>query len=206
VKSIHRSAVHPTLFLNFADDSRYQVMVRGYDPVHPGVRKRLELDSFLDPLLKPGSTTPLGYKITDCAIIRLRDKAFERRATPTSERTSFSSSSSEGSTLVTPLESPHLKWEQNHMSLALKFEDVDGWHCISASMQEVDEGLCESILEDSVSYSPSTEVFRSYEDVYLKRLPENIFTPATRARKNSMPPFLHKRSDSAWSFGSVEAC
>ena len=32
---IQRSSKHPSIQLHFADDTAYQILVDGYDPVHP---------------------------------------------------------------------------------------------------------------------------------------------------------------------------
>lgn len=181
LSSIYRSPDHPTLFFHFKDGSAYQVLVAGYDPTSHrpspststssgfgSIQKKLELDPFLESLAQPGQTTVINLKIVHSALIRLADKAFERRSsvsnaappsphkltrTFTSSSSTSSGSQGRGDTddgdetergARTPPTPPptysEQKWNQHHMSLALKFEGVEGWHCISASMQSRSNG------------------------------------------------------------------
>jgi hypothetical protein len=275
--SIYRSSDHPTLFFHFDDGSAYQVLVAGYDPIahsptspissssssqlHGGgggfgpgtIQKKLELDPFLESVTQAGQTTLLELKITHSALIRLADKAFERRSSVShvstqspvppspaeSNRlartfTSSSATSSEDNDRTDRMEVDQLteepeaetetetemektlpplppltptyseqRWNQHHMSLALKFEGVDGWHCISASMQSrpspssMSSSTCStptltkpkwtfptaaannasSTMSSPTFLSPPPdthgEVFRSYEDVYVNRVQTN---------------------------------
>ncbi|KAI0305763.1 hypothetical protein B0F90DRAFT_1924125 [Multifurca ochricompacta] len=54
---IRRSPTHPAVTLHFADHTTYQVRVDGYDPIHRGIPKELEMNSVLTPLFKPPADT-----------------------------------------------------------------------------------------------------------------------------------------------------
>lgn len=155
---IRRSAKHPTLTLDFSDKSTFQVLVDGYDPVHRGVPKGLEMDPSLDHIFNPpNGELRVNLVVADCALITLTDKAFEQKG-PLPNATGLGK---------------ELQWDQNHLGVAFKFADQERdsslarWHCVWAKMEEHDEALggC---------------VFRSYDDVYLERLQRRQDTgPAT---------------------------
>jgi hypothetical protein len=71
---VRQSANHPNLTLDFADKTSYQIRVDGYDPVHRGVPKELEVSPSLHDILSPGDIGRLT--ITNCAMVKMTDKAF----------------------------------------------------------------------------------------------------------------------------------
>ncbi|KAF8210484.1 hypothetical protein K438DRAFT_1809779 [Mycena galopus ATCC 62051] len=100
-------------------------MVDGYDPVHKGVPKELEMDPSLHDLFANDGAVDLT--VTDCALITLSDKAFAR---PTNDQ-----------------------WDQNHLGVAFKFAGASasdaggtGWHCVWAILQDHDEATGECVF------------------------------------------------------------
>lgn len=134
---IRRSPHHPTLTLDFADNTTFQVLVDGYDPVHRGIPKTLEMNSSLDPIFNPPEgQASVDLVVSDCASIKLTDKAFERRNTEN-------------------------RWDQNHLGIAFKFGDEKRWHCVWATLSEYDEkmGSCtfrsyDDVYLDRLNRSP----------------------------------------------------
>jgi hypothetical protein len=158
LKKVRRSSTHPVLTLDFADNTTFQILVDGYDPIHKGVPKELEMDPVLDSIFANDSTVDLP--IVDCALITLSDKAFQRKQ---NDRSPIAASPS-GAGLH--------QWDQNHLGVAFKFAGDPKWHCVWACMQEYDEGSC---------------VFRSYDDVYLDKLQRSPRKSVkTHTRKRSM--------------------
>ncbi|KAJ7163591.1 hypothetical protein C8R43DRAFT_1086406 [Mycena crocata] len=126
LKSVRRSEKHPSLTLAFADGTRVQIMVDGYDPVHKGVPKELEMDpSLIDLFASAGDAVNLT--VADCALITLSDKAFAVRE------------GSEGD-----------QWDQHHLGVAFKFAEgganASGWHCVWAILQDHDEATGECVF------------------------------------------------------------
>ncbi|KAJ6594148.1 hypothetical protein B0H19DRAFT_1246849 [Mycena capillaripes] len=123
LKSVRRSEKHPSLTLAFADGTRVQIMVDGYDPVHKGLPKELEMDpSFNDLFAGEGA---VDLTVTDCALITLSDKAFATRDND--------------------------QWDQNHLGVAFKFAGgrsggSGAWHCVWAILQDHDEATGECIF------------------------------------------------------------
>lgn len=76
------------------------------------------MDSSLDHILSATESrqSPMDLLISDCALVRLTDKAFQR----------------------TQRED---KWDQNHLGLAFKFAGDPAWHCVWATMVEYDEDV-----------------------------------------------------------------
>ncbi|TFK54194.1 hypothetical protein OE88DRAFT_1675676 [Heliocybe sulcata] len=166
--TIRRSPSHPALTLHFSDNTSFQILVDGYDPVHKGVPKELEMDDGFVGVLEActakserqrgrsasGGKLAKGKLITACALIRMTDKAFERQKIQDED-------------VAWPRLAPSFgresKWDQNHLGLAFKFAPSEGddmpsrWHCVWATLAEYDEfvGTC---------------TFRSYDDVYLNKL------------------------------------
>jgi hypothetical protein len=92
------------LTLDFADNTTFQILVDGYDPVHRGIPKELETDSFLDPLLRsPNAQLLAGLTIVDCALITMTDKAFSHEERDEKQWEE--------------------QWDQNHLAVALKFSE-----------------------------------------------------------------------------------
>ncbi|EIN11849.1 hypothetical protein PUNSTDRAFT_99128 [Punctularia strigosozonata HHB-11173 SS5] len=143
---VRRSPNHPNLTLDFADKTSYQIRVDGYDPVHRGVPKELEVSPSLHDILTPGDIGRLT--ITNCAMITMTDKAFrldKGKQRDGARREEFED-----------------RWDQNHLGIAFKFEEenrdgVPRWHSVWATLVEHDQEL-------------GTCVFRSYDDVYIDRL------------------------------------
>jgi hypothetical protein len=112
---IRRSPAHPAVTLHFADRSSYQIRIDGYDPVHRGIPKELEMNSVLVPLFKPpGGQIDVHFTVTHARMVELKDTAYERSHTAES------------------------RWNVGHIALALKFAEVPGWHCVWATMAEYD--------------------------------------------------------------------
>ena len=112
---IRRSLTHPAVTLHFADNTIYQVRVDGYDPVHRGIPKELEMNSVLVPLFKPpGGQISVHLTITHARFVQLKDTAYEWSETRES------------------------RWNVEHLALALKFAEEPGWHCVWATMAEYD--------------------------------------------------------------------
>ncbi|KAJ6499112.1 hypothetical protein C8R45DRAFT_981140 [Mycena sanguinolenta] len=125
LKSVHRSEKHPSITLGFNDNTRVQIMVDGYDPVHKGVPKELEMDPSLSDLFANDGAVDLT--VTDCALITLSDKAFAR---PTNDQ-----------------------WDQKHLGIAFKFagesaSEAGGssWHCVWAILQDHDATTGECVF------------------------------------------------------------
>ncbi|OCB86871.1 hypothetical protein A7U60_g6044 [Sanghuangporus baumii] len=124
---IRRSPDHPTVTLSFADGTTYQILVDGYDPRNTSGRKPessstsrsciLEMDEVLLRMLEVPGRHVVDREITDCAHIRLADKAYERREWEQS-------------------------WTQSHVAVAFKFAGESRWHCIWAMRAEYDERGC----------------------------------------------------------------
>ncbi|KAJ7079108.1 hypothetical protein B0H15DRAFT_521702 [Mycena belliarum] len=166
LKSVRRSDKHPSLTLVFADGTRVQVMVDGYDPVHKGVPKALEMDPSLAGLFAgagAGADAPVGLTVADCALITLSDKAFAR----------------------TDRSPDRDAWDQHHLGVAFKFAAADSraegalaegsWHCVWAILQDHDAATGEC-------------VFRTYDDVYLEHLQRS--PRKARHRKKSGPSYV----------------
>ena len=112
---VRRSPVHPAVTLDFADKTTFQIRVDGYDPVHRGIPKELEVNSLLDTLFKPpGGQINVRLTIANCRFVQLKDIAHERKDTTES------------------------RWNVEHLALAIKFEEEAGWHCVWATMAEYD--------------------------------------------------------------------
>ncbi|KAI9442215.1 hypothetical protein H4582DRAFT_1264256 [Lactarius indigo] len=112
---IRRSPTHPAVTLHFADNTIYQVRVDGYDPVHRGIPKELEMNSVLVPLFKPpGGQISVHLTVIHARLVKLKDTAHEWSETIDS------------------------RWNVEHLALALKFAEVPGWHCVWATMAEYD--------------------------------------------------------------------
>jgi len=88
--------------------------VDGYDPTHPGVPKELELDPLFEQMLAE-DRGPLNLRVTDCTLIKLSDKAFQRDSAASKPN----------------------QWNQAHLGVAFKFEEKSPrWRCVWAMMEE----------------------------------------------------------------------
>ncbi|KAL4080322.1 hypothetical protein V8B97DRAFT_735122 [Scleroderma yunnanense] len=115
---ISRSQKHPCMQLHFADDTSYQILVDGYDPVHRGVPKALEMDPILESLLDAADgQAKLDRTIDHCALVTLTDKAFEAK------------------------QREH-RWDQNHTGVAFRFSEDQVWHCVWATLSDHENGMC----------------------------------------------------------------
>lgn len=120
LRRARQSSTHPTITLDFADHTTVQVLVDGYDPVHRGIPKQLEMDDGLDAILSANKS--LNLEVIDCAFVTLQDVAFDCKYTRYSSKA--------------------VSWEQKHLGLALKFSEKNPrWHCIWACMEERHEKL-----------------------------------------------------------------
>lgn len=134
---VHRSPTHPNITLDFADNTSYQILVDGYSPRYRGVPKTLETDAALQPLFDP----PQGHAsvdllVTDCTIIRMSDRAFERK-------------------------DGEQRWDQDHSAVAFKFGGENRWHCVWATLEEFDGQLCTFRSFDDVYLEPLVRTPRS---------------------------------------------
>ena len=112
---IRRSPTHPAVTLHFADNTTYQIRVDGYDPVHRGIPKELEMNSVLLPLFKPpGGQIDVHLTVTHARMVELKDTAHQWSDTTQS------------------------RWNVEHVAFALKFAEEPGWHCVWATMAEYD--------------------------------------------------------------------
>lgn len=112
---IRRSPTHPAVTLHFADKTVYQVRVDGYDPLHRGIPKELEMNSVLLPLFRPpGGQIDVHLTVIHARLVQLKDTAHEWSETAES------------------------RWNVEHAALALKFAEEPGWHCVWATMAEYD--------------------------------------------------------------------
>ncbi|KAF9070125.1 hypothetical protein BDP27DRAFT_1392094 [Rhodocollybia butyracea] len=120
---ISLSTVHPTLTLDFHDNTSAQILVDGYSPRWKGVPKQLEMDEAFRTLATSGTVGMETLEIVDCAIIKLCDKAFQRKQKHDHEP---------------------VRWDQEHAGVAFKFSDQQNprWHCIWATLVEYDESEC----------------------------------------------------------------
>ncbi|KAI6046034.1 hypothetical protein EDC04DRAFT_1865101 [Pisolithus marmoratus] len=115
---ISRSPKHPCMQLRFADGTVYQILVDGYDPVHRGLPKALEMDPILDSLLGAADgPVELERMIDQCVLVTLTDKAFESRQR-------------------------EQRWDQSHVGVAFKFREEQVWHCVWAMLTDHENGTC----------------------------------------------------------------
>ncbi|KAF8135679.1 hypothetical protein EV363DRAFT_1321294 [Boletus edulis] len=115
---IHRSSTHPSMQLHFSDHTTYRILVDGYDPVHRGLPKELEMNPILASLLDAADgQLNLAYTIEDCVLITLTDKAFDAKQKAQ-------------------------RWDQNHTGVAFKFREDRSWHCVWATLTDHEGGQC----------------------------------------------------------------
>ncbi|KAI0930284.1 hypothetical protein AcV5_007041 [Taiwanofungus camphoratus] len=115
LKRVRRSPNHPNVTLHFADDTAFQILVDGYDPVHRGIPKQIEVDPDLEPLFNhQGREAEVNLTICNAAVVTLADKAFE-------------------------LGKKESRWDQRHSGIALKFKEENRWHCVWATLAEYDD-------------------------------------------------------------------
>lgn len=122
--SVRKSPIHPSLTLEFADHTAFQLLVDGYNP-HPafrGVPKALEMNAASDWIFDPpGGHLSTNLTIRDCAFVILSDRAFD--------------SKQKGVT-----------WDEIHRGIAFKFSGEQGWHCVWATRAEHDEEYGECVF------------------------------------------------------------
>ncbi|KAJ7496016.1 hypothetical protein B0H11DRAFT_880855 [Mycena galericulata] len=103
-----------------------QICVDGYDPVHRGLPKALEMDPALSDLF--AAEGGRGLRVADCALITLEDKAFAIKPNDAA---------------------PEDRWDQRHLGVAFKFDTSgvgDGWHCVWAILQDHDAATGECVF------------------------------------------------------------
>ncbi|KAJ4476964.1 hypothetical protein C8J55DRAFT_516254 [Lentinula edodes] len=116
---ISRSSVHPSLTLDFDDHTSAQVLVDGYSPRWKGIPKALEMDEAFQRLTSTGFVGLDTLEIVDCAMIKLCDKAFQRKQNDDHNST---------------------MWDQEHAAIAFKFSGENPhWHCVWAVLAEYNE-------------------------------------------------------------------
>ncbi|KAJ3791112.1 hypothetical protein GGU10DRAFT_338762 [Lentinula aff. detonsa] len=142
---ISRSAAHPSLTLDFDDQTTAQVLVDGYSPRWKGVPKELEMDEAFQRLTNTRSVGLDTLEIVDCAIIKLCDRAFQRKQND-----------------------DHVRWDQEHAAVAFKFSGENSqWHCVWATLAEHDEhNICtfrsfEDVFLDYVQRSPRKKSWKN---------------------------------------------
>ncbi|KAH0827538.1 hypothetical protein J3R83DRAFT_4257 [Lanmaoa asiatica] len=115
---IRRSSRHPSMQLCFSDDTTYQILVDGYDPIHRGLPKDLEMDPTLASLLDAADgSLDVAFTIENCVLITLTDKAFDSKQR-------------------------EQRWDQNHTGVAFKFCEDRSWHCVWATLTDHENGQC----------------------------------------------------------------
>ncbi|KAH7904175.1 hypothetical protein BJ138DRAFT_1107053 [Hygrophoropsis aurantiaca] len=137
----------------------YQVRVDGYDPVHRGIPKALEMDPALHALLHTHSPSLphanatsclVNRTIADCALITLTDKAFSTRADKafstltdkafsTRADKAFSARADKAFSTLTDTQEREHTWDQNHTAFVVRFADHNGrgpWHSVWATLTE----------------------------------------------------------------------
>ena len=68
----------PAVILHFADNTTYQIRVNGYDLVHWGIPKELEMNLVLLPLFKPpGGQINVHLMVTHAHTVELKDTAYQ---------------------------------------------------------------------------------------------------------------------------------
>ena len=114
LKHVRQSSNHPTITLHFSDNTVFRVLVVGYDPVHRGVPKHIEMDPDLEALLLLTDTErDVELTVSNAVMITLADIAYQVGDRET-------------------------RWNQNHSGLALRFREDSAWHCIWATLTEYD--------------------------------------------------------------------
>lgn len=123
------------MLLRFADKTSIQILVDGYDPVHRGLPKTLEMDPILESLLDAADgQLDLDRTIHHCALVTLTDKAFEAGQ-------------------------KEQRWDQNHIGVAFKFSEDQVWHCVWATLTDYKHGACifrsyDDVYLDQLQRSP----------------------------------------------------
>ncbi|KDQ53452.1 hypothetical protein JAAARDRAFT_39136 [Jaapia argillacea MUCL 33604] len=176
---VRRSPTHPALTLDFSDNTTFQILVDGYDPIHKGIPKDLEMDEGLASVIRDcvnsddgyGGRLPRELTIVDCTFVKLTDKAFKRSEPEDGEIDAIFG-------VGVGKES---RWNQNHLAIALKFSSDEGqppprWHCVWATLADYDSdiGLC---------------TFRSYDDVYLNELQRSPQKRKPKKKKSRMDEY-----------------
>lgn len=166
LKRARRSTTHPAVTLDFSDATSFQILVDGYDPVHRGIPKELEMDATLDEILS--SPEQMELQVLDCALVTLSDKAFARKHDHDPEE---------------------LQWDQKHLGVAFKFAvENPKWHCVWAAMEEHDEnqGTCVFRSYDDVYleklHRPSKKHIRSSSWIHRRKGSVNCMRPFLQPR------------------------
>ncbi|GLB37629.1 hypothetical protein LshimejAT787_0406800 [Lyophyllum shimeji] len=114
LRRVRRSSRHPSVTLEFSDNTSFQILVDGYDPMYPGVPKELEIDYELRAL--SNSDAPFDLPVIGCTLITLLDKAFERKLDD---------------------DARELRWDQKHLGIAFKFaEEAPRWRSTVTSISK----------------------------------------------------------------------
>ncbi|EIM79179.1 uncharacterized protein STEHIDRAFT_106408 [Stereum hirsutum FP-91666 SS1] len=159
---IRPSPTHPSVNLDFEDETTFQIRVDGYNPVH-SIPKTLETNDLLRPLFHPyplpaaGQGLDVRLTVVDCRFIKMKETAYERSDTCDHE------------------------WEVQHLALAIKFEERDGWHCCWATCG----------VYDKRDYGPC--LFRSFDDVYLQQVQKS---PKSSKKQKRRPKQKKNDNDS----------
>ncbi|KAI0032479.1 hypothetical protein K488DRAFT_49831, partial [Vararia minispora EC-137] len=132
---VRRSPTHPTTSLVLSDGRTFQVRVHGYSPAHAALPRTLETSGALFSAT-PASPSGRAVRLTvrDARLVALKDTALARSVGSAEER----------------------RWSVEHLALAVRFEEEDGWQCVWAAVEEYGErGAC---------------VYRTYDDVYVQEV------------------------------------
>ncbi|TFY74155.1 hypothetical protein EWM64_g9857 [Hericium alpestre] len=69
---VRRSPIHPSISLDFADDTTYQLRVDGYSPTYPGIPREFEMNSAMYPLLHAeGGRADVRLTVSHCRFVSL---------------------------------------------------------------------------------------------------------------------------------------
>ena len=165
---IVRSRTHPAVSLYTEDGRSFQVRVDGYDPAHAGLPREIECNAALAPLFGPASpSTPISATTprSDSFPTHSRSKSggWKWNDAGNAVRLTVQAAryiSMKDAALSRDAVGQELRWSVEHLALAFKFVEKDGWHCCWASMAERDA-------------SSGQTAYRTFDDVYVEEVPRS---------------------------------
>ncbi|VDB96496.1 unnamed protein product [Peniophora sp. CBMAI 1063] len=163
ITRIVRSRTHPAVSLYTLDGRSFQVRVDGYDPVHAGLPREIECNAALAPLFGPSApSTPISATTptTGSSPTHSRSKSGGWKGIDQSQGVRLTVQaaryiSMKDAALSRDAVGQELRWNVEHLALAFKFAEKDGWHCCWASMAERDA-------------SSGQTAYRTFDDVYVE--------------------------------------